>query len=46
MKLEPVTIIDKKNTATLKKIDDHAILANYNVIVLFPIYDQFRTYGL
>ena len=38
MKLGPVTKIDKRNMATSKKIEDHVISANWDVIVFFPIY--------
>ena len=40
MKLGPVTKLDKKKT-TSKKIDDNVMLANYDVIVIFPIFGQF-----
>ena len=42
MKLEPVTKFHKRNSVTLKKIDDNAKLANYEVIVFISIYDQFE----
>ena len=38
MKLEPVTKFDNKNTITLKIFDDDVVPANYDVIVIFPIY--------
>ena len=41
MKVGPVTKLDKKNTATSKKFDDDAMSANCDVMVIFPIYDQF-----
>ena len=41
MKLGPVTKLDKKNAAASKKIDDDAMSANCDVMVIFPIYDQF-----
>ena len=41
MKLGPVTKLSKGNTATSKKIDDDAMLANCDVIFIFPIYGQF-----
>ena len=41
MKVGPVTKLDKKNTATSKKLDDDAMSANCDVMVIFPIYDQF-----
>ena len=41
MKLGAITKLDKRNTATSKKIDDGVLSANCNVIVIFPIYGQF-----
>ena len=41
MKLGPVTILDKKNKAMSKKIDNDVMLENCDVIVIFPIYGQF-----
>ena len=41
MKLGPVTILDKKNKAMSKKFDNDVMLENCDVIVIFPIYDQF-----
>ena len=35
MKLEPVTIFDKRNATTSKKFDDDVMLVNCNVIVIF-----------
>ena len=35
MKVGPVTKLDKKNTATSKKLDDDVLLANDDVIVTF-----------
>ena len=35
MKVGPVTKLDKKNTVTLKKLDDDVLLANDDVIVTF-----------
>ena len=40
MKLGRVTKLDKTNTTTLKKLEDDAMLANCDVIVIFPIYGQ------
>ena len=40
MKLGPVTKLGKRNTATLKAFDDNLMFANYNFIVIFPIYGQ------
>ena len=33
-----VTKLDKKNTTTLKKIDDESASVNYDVILIFPVY--------
>ena len=41
MKLGPVPKLDKKNTATSKKIDDDVMSANCDAIVFIPIYGQF-----
>ena len=41
MKLGPVTKHDKRNKTTSKKFDDDVMLANCDVIVIFPIYGQF-----
>ena len=41
MKLRPETKIEKRNKTTLKKFDDDAMSANYDVIVIFLIYGQF-----
>ena len=41
MKLGPVTNLDNRNTATSKTFVDDIMLANCNVIVIFPIYEQF-----
>ena len=40
MELGPVTKIDKRNTVILKKFDNDLILANCDVIVIFPIYGK------
>ena len=42
MKLGPVTKLDKGNKTASKKIDDDFMSANCEVIVIFPIYCQFR----
>ena len=42
MKLGPVTKLDKRNKATSKKIDVDAISENYDFIVIFRIFGQFR----
>ena len=41
MKLGPVDIIDKRNKTNVRKFDDDVMSANYDVIVIFPIYGQF-----
>ena len=41
MKLWPVTKLNKRNTATSKKIDDGVLLVGFNVIIIFLIYGQF-----
>ena len=41
MKLEPVTKLNKINTATSKKIDDDMMSANCYIIAIFRIYGQF-----
>ena len=38
VKLGPATKLDKRNTTTSKKFDDDVVSANYDVIVIFPIY--------
>ena len=45
MKLRPVTKLDKKNTGTSKKINDHVMSANRSAIVFIPIYGQFAAVG-
>ena len=40
MKLGPVTKLVKRNMATLKKIDDDVMSANWDDIVIFPNYGQ------
>ena len=54
MKLGPVTKLDKRNKTTTKKINDHVMLANCEVIVIFtdlwPIWTNpeagFQTHSL
>ena len=41
MKLQPVTKLDKRNTALPKKFDDGLMLANCDIIVISSIYGQF-----
>ena len=41
MKPGPVTKIDKRNKTTSQKFDDDIMSTNCDVIVNFPIYDQF-----
>ena len=43
MKLVLVTKFDKRNT--FKKFDDDFMSVRYDVIVFFPIYDQFVAMG-
>ena len=42
MKLGPVTKLDKRNKITSKKFDVDVMSTNYDVIVIFRIFDQFR----
>ena len=42
MKLRPVTKLDKRNKTTSKKIDVDAVSENYDFIVIFRIFGQFR----
>ena len=37
----PVTKLDKRNTVTSKKFGDNVMSTNGDVIVFFPIYNQF-----
>ena len=39
MKLGPLAKPYNRNTTTSKKIDDDVMSINYNIIVIFPIYD-------
>ena len=41
MKLTPVTKSDKRNKIKSEQLDDDAMLANCDVIIIFPIYGQF-----
>ena len=41
MKPGPVTKLDKRNKTKSKKFDDDVMSENFDVIVIFPIYDQF-----
>ena len=41
MKLGPVTKLDKGNKKIVKKIKDDVISKIYDVIAIFPSYDQF-----
>ena len=45
MKLGPVTKLEKKNTATLKKFNEDVMSSNCDVAVLFQIYGQFGVIG-
>ena len=42
MKLGPVTKLYKKNKITSKKFDYNVMSKNYDVIMIFPIYDYTR----
>ena len=41
MKLTSITKLDKRNKTTSKKFVDDVMSENCEVIVIFPIYDQF-----
>ena len=41
MKLGPGTKLEKRNTATSKKLDEDVVSVNFDVLVIFPIYGQF-----
>ena len=41
IKLAPATKLDNRNKITSKKVDNDDMSANYDVIVIFPIYNQF-----
>ena len=41
MKLGQVTKLDKRNKTKSKKFDGGVLSVNYDVIGIFPIYDQF-----
>ena len=41
MKLGPVTKLDKRSKNASKKIDVDLMSANYDAIVIFPMYGQF-----
>ena len=40
MKLRPITKLDKRNTATLKKVNYDDLSTNCDFFVIFLIYDQ------
>ena len=40
MKLTPITKLDKRNTATLKKVNYDDLSTNCDFFVIFLIYDQ------
>ena len=42
MKFGPVTKIDKRNTATLKRFDDDFMSASCDFIVIFSVYGQYE----
>ena len=41
MRYGPVTKLDKRDTATSKNIHSDVMSVNYDITVIFPIYDQF-----
>ena len=41
MKLGPVTKLDKGDKSTSKKLGENVMSENSDVVVTFPIYDQF-----
>ena len=41
MKYKLVTKLNKRNKTTSKKFDDEVMSENCDVLVIFPIYDQF-----
>ena len=40
MKLRPITKLDKRNTATLKKVNYDDLSTNCDFFIIFLIYDQ------
>ena len=44
MQLGPVTELCKRNKGTSKTFEDYIILENCDVIVIFPIYSQFKAF--
>ena len=42
MKLGPVTKLNKRNKTKSRKFDDDVISVKCDVIVIFPVYGQFR----
>ena len=45
MKFKPVTKLDKRTKKKSKRIDDGVMSENCDVIVIFPIHNQFRAIG-
>ena len=41
MKLRAVPKIDKTNTVTIEESGDYVVLANCDVVVIFPVYGKF-----
>ena len=41
MNLVPVTKLDKRNKTMSKNFGDDVMSANFDIIVIFPIYSQF-----
>ena len=46
MKLDQVTEPEKRNKATLKKLEDEVMSASCGVIVIFPIYGNLEHFGI
>ena len=42
MEFEPLSKLEMKNTMTLKEFDYDRMWANYDVIIILPIYPQFE----
>ena len=42
MKFGPVTKLDKRSKTISKKVVDDIMSTSYDIIVIFPIYGQFR----
>ena len=44
IKFGPVTKLDKRNNTASKIFDNDVLPANYDVIIIFQIYDQFEAF--